>query len=470
MYFESESALAQTGRFYHRGGMLVELAANGKTHPVSSATGHIALARAANWINRSRDVDGNVASKKVDPPHEIAAALVKTHIWNAIQELIGVVDHPLFVDSGELLAPGYDPKTKLFGHFEHDPKINFTAGLADARQAAEYISQLFSTLDLASEADKAAVLCSILTAVSRPALKTAPLFLITAPVFGSGKGLLARLISGFAQAGEPNSKTLQGNDDEIKKEIISSLIGSAPVLFFDEVGGQEIDSVSLRTLATAETFSGRLLGSSKEVNLSTRTLILLTGNNIAPSADMARRMLEIRIDPKCETPATRKFSIDPIKILNENRSEMIQAALTIQAAYSNHLKSGSAGETEANLPGIGSFSEWDRWCRRPIFWLTGVDPAQRLLDQLKADPDRAEIADVFCEWNRKFGSDYVVSAQIQNAPKVYEAITVFANQKDMSTKDISRWISKHQGRIVGGLRIEKSDSITNKIKWRVARV
>lgn len=465
MYDESQIALAATGRVYHRGGVLVGLTDDGKTFPFCPATMMILLSRAAKWVKKVKNEEGETSIRPVAPPREVAAALPKEHGWPKIPELLQVVDHPLFMMDGRLLKPKYSAETKFYGNFRPLESVNLDATRSDALAAAKYISTIFETLDLDTDSDKAAALCAALTAVSRPALATAPLFLITAPVAGSGKGLLARLIAGFAAEGEPPAKTLQADDDEIKKELISALLTGAPVLFFDEVCGGEIDSVPLRTLATSQSFSGRLLGQNKEVNLSTRSLVLITGNNVTPSADTARRMVEIRLDPKCESPATRKFKTNPFEFMREHRYSLLRAVLTIQASYRNHIKSGGA---EPEATGVGSFADWNTWCRLPVLWLTGHDPAKRLLDQIKSDPAKAELAAVLTEWQREFGSDQMTAGRVSKSPKVYEAIKSMAGarNRDMSTTEIGRWIARHKDRIVEGKKIEKSASLSFPTRMR----
>lgn len=469
MLDQAENALALTTKVYQRGGALVSLTDDGKTFPVCQASALILLSRAATWIKTETDSEGNKKKRKADPPNAIAAAMPKEAEWKTIPHLEHVVDHPLFCLDQKLLQTGYNAETKIFGNFKELESVNLSANKEDAKAALEFINLLFRTLDLETDHDKAAAVCAVLTAACRPVLKTAPIFLITAPVIGSGKGLLARLIAGFAQAGEPPAKTLQGDDEEIKKELISALLVGSPVLFFDEVQGNEIDSVPLRTLATSESFSGRLLGRSKNLDLSTRALILITGNNLTPSADTSRRVLEIRLNPKCECPATRKFETNPIAEMSKHRSKLIRAALTIQAAYFNCQKEGN---TEPEAPGIGSFSDWNKMCRLPVLWLTGFDPAKRLLDQMKTDPARAELGEVLAEWRQEFGGREVTAAEVQRCQKVFEAIKAVAGSRnrDLSVVEVGRWIAKHKDRIVAGKKLTKSDAITNKLKWCVEMV
>ena len=467
MFDQAELALAATGRVYNKGGALVSLTDDGKTFPLTQPSVLILLARAADWVKKMRGDDGEVRSKRVDPPVPVAAALPRCVEWKTMPELRQVVDHPLFLTESKcLLAQGYDQKSKFFGNFRPLESVDLQSSKADAEKAAGEILSLFATLDLETESDLSAVLCAALTAVSRAALKTAPLFLITAPVIGSGKGMVARLLARFAQAGEPPSKTLQSDDDEIKKELISALLTGAAVLFFDEVKGGEIDSVPLRTLATSETFGGRLLGTNTNLELSTRALVLITGNNVTPSADTSRRMLEIRLNPHCESPAVRNFKTDPIQHFDAHRYTFIRAALTIQAAYLKFLQSGGP---IPEAPGIGSFTDWNEWCRLPVLWLTGNDPATRLLNQLKFDPAKVELGEVLSEWNREFGDKAVTASEVCKSPKLYEAIksVAGARNRDLSTIDVGRWIAKQRDRVVAGRMLEKSDSITNVSKWRV---
>ena len=53
--------------------------------------------------------------------------------------------------------------------------------------------------------------------------------------------------------------------------------------------------------------TGRILGLSKTATVSTRALVLSSGNNVGPVQDMTRRCITIHLSPNCEVPAARPF-------------------------------------------------------------------------------------------------------------------------------------------------------------------
>lgn len=466
IYDEAEVALAGCGRVFNRAGILVVLTDDGKTVPLKQATIRMLLARVADWV-KPVVMRGGEMEIPADPPRDVGEAMLAESAWPTIPELKQVVEHPVFLNNGRLLGRGYDPESKFYGNFAPLFDVQLDATLDDAKSAAQEILDLFKTLDLETESDRAAVLATTLAAVCRPVLRTSLLIVITAPTPGSGKGLLARVVARFAQPGEPAAKTLQGDDDEIKKELLSALVTSAPVLFFDEVSGGEIDSTALRTLATSEFFSGRWLGQSKEINVSTRALVLITGNNITPAADSCRRMLEIRLNPRCETPSTRIFSFDPIASVDKNRNRLIRAALTIQSAYLH------AGSPSFDVPATGSFEDWHRWCRLPVLWVLGIDPAHRIIHALAHDPHKAELAAVLEAWHLDFGSNPTSISAAIIKQRILDSLRLAVPSRpgtDPSAVAIGRWFAKNKDRIAGGFHLRQGGMLDGRARWIVEKI
>lgn len=467
MYDQAEVALAATGRVYQRGGVLVGLTDDFRTVPLNAATVNMLLARCAAWTKIVKMKDREI-SVPADPPRGIAEALVAAPGWPVVDELRQVVRHPVFLPDGRLLEPGFDRRSGFYGAFAPLFDVRDDATLEEALEAAAQLETLLHTFDFETHEDRAASLSAILAAVCRPVLRTAPMFLISAPLAGTGKGLLARVISRFAVPGEPSAATLPDDDDEAKKEIMSRLMSSQPVLFFDEVAGGEIDSVPLRTLATSEIMGGRLLGQSRDINLSTRTLVLITGNNITPTADTARRIVEIRLNPACETPATRTYTYNPITVADRDRINLIRAALTIQAAWI------AAGRPRAEGPAVGSFGDWDEWCRQPIIWLTGTDPATRMFSGMLNDPRKNELATVLAAWYARYDSQPVntgdmcgdgSSQALQNALR--DATSPRNGQ--LSPKSVGRWLARNRDRIAAGFKLVEAGMLDGRTRWRVDR-
>jgi hypothetical protein len=376
------------------------------------------------------------------------------------------VHHPVLANDGKILLPGYDAASKLYCHYDPEDFLEIAKfpNKVDAQNAFNELAGLLRTFDLEESHDLAAAVCFMLTATCRANLKTAPLVLISAPVAGSGKGLLARVKSLFCSPAEPAAATLGTNEDECKKEIVSRLLEGKPVLFFDELAADEIDSITLRTLATSETLGGRFLGQSRSLNLPTRVLVLMTANNSVPSADSARRIVEIRLNPKCENPALRTFDFDPIKAMNEGRAKYIAAVLTIQRAFI------LAGSPKPDAPATGSFGDWDRWCRWPIMWLTGIDPATRMHQAIQSDPSKALVVRLFRAWVDSFGSEPVrVSDVVAGAnAQLRDVLEELCGRKgEITTNSVGRWLGKHKDRIADGLVLRDAGVLNGNRRWRI---
>ena len=154
--------------------------------------------------------------------------------------------------------------------------------------------------------DRGVALAAVLTAFTRPALDKAPAFGFTAPVAGSGKSLMALSLSYLA--GTPSADVMPGKvgDEEIRKRLLAIGRRASTVCIFDNVSGA-FTSDSLCAWLTSELFGDRLLGISQDTTVPTKTLMLLTGNNLTLKGDLCRRVLLCRIDPKMKNPHKRSF-------------------------------------------------------------------------------------------------------------------------------------------------------------------
>lgn len=463
MQSEACAALALSGVIYKRGGTIVQLDESGRTTMLTPDTILIPLATHAEWV-KNVYTKGIPTEIPADPPLAICKSICKTYDLPDIPDLLQVLKHPMFdPKTDKLTKQGYDPTTKYFGLFDSTYNINLKATKAEALKALNNILQLFRTLDLATEDDNAAVISAILTAVLRPVLGTAPLILISAPAMGSGKGMVVRLISRFAMQGEPASKVLPNDEAEINKQILRSLMASEPVIFYDEIGMSQIDTPSMRTLATSSNFSGRLLGLNKIATPPTNALTLLTANNASPSADMTRRVLEIRIDTKCENPSLRKFDFDPIKFFDQNRQQLITHALTIIAAYIH------AGQPDLSAISIGSFSDWNRLCRLPVIWLMNQDPAARMIEKINDDPIKEGIASVMFQWHG-YKKSIPCTAMELLSDEAFKQAFCDARGIDFfkaTAHELGRWLSKHHDKLIDGKIIRKLKYSNGRQTWQL---
>jgi hypothetical protein len=464
-YDFAEKTLSSSPDIFNFGGTLVLLNQDGSTTPLSVSRCLIELSRRAIWETEKVSKKGKMLVA-VNPPRAVAEAITSSNQWQHIRALKGILHHPILSIDGSLLNPGYDPLTSLYCHYrEADfPKISSHPTKADAEKAFNELLGLIKSFDLKERYDQIAVITFMLAATCRAYLKTSPFALITAPVAGAGKGLLGRVIIVFCTPQDPAAATLGSNVEECKKEIISRLLTGTQVLFFDEVALDEIDSVDLRTLATSETFGGRLLGQSRALNLPTRVLVVITANNAVPSADSARRIVEIRLDPECENPSLRQFSFDPLAEIKANRGKYIAAVLTIQRAYI------LANSPKPDAPATGSFGDWDQWCRWPIMWLTNIDPAARMHQSIQSDPKKGIVLRIYRGWYESYGNEPKRANEIiQGAsPGLREALQEhFYQRGDFSVNTFGRWLGKHKDRFADGMVLRDAGLLDGNRRWRI---
>ena len=110
----------------------------------------------------------------------------------------------------------------------------------------------WSTFRLLRDSDRAhAVAAMLLPFLQRIIGGLAPIHLIEAPTQGSGKGLLASLISIVSTGSAPEGRTVPENEDEIRKMITAELITGRPIILLDNLSEKrKLDSSALASVVT----------------------------------------------------------------------------------------------------------------------------------------------------------------------------------------------------------------------------
>jgi hypothetical protein len=188
---------------------------------------------------------------------------------------------------------------------------------------------------------------------------------------GAGKGLLARCICIVAFGREPHAVTAGVTAEELEKRIASELIEDSPALFLDNLNNTAFKSNLLASAITLRPARVRLLGKSQMVQLNASAFVILTGNGLTVSEDLARRFVAVDFDPRTEDPEARPFANDIRVEVTKRRAELLAALLTIWrwGRYSTDLESGRP---------LGSFEQWSKWVRDPLLALGCQDPAERV--------------------------------------------------------------------------------------------
>ena len=152
-------------------------------------------------------------------------------------------------------------------------------------------------VDVATDyAGKCTIIAAALTIIERSLLDQRPAIFVTAGRRGGGKTttliMLIKAVTGIW----PAAAAWSTNEEERRKALLSYFMYGVPYILWDNIArGTRISCPHIERSCTAAYYADRKLGVSEMVATAASTIHLFTGNNIAPSGDLASRSLEIRL-------------------------------------------------------------------------------------------------------------------------------------------------------------------------------
>jgi hypothetical protein len=313
------------------------------------------LARAADFFA----ISPAGSRREIPPPLDVVRNILarSPSDWG-LPKLQGVIDSPTLRADGTILKqPGYDPSSGLF----LDPPANLhrisiaeAPSPSDRRRSLGLIQDVLADFPFVDDRSHANAFAALLTATCRQAIPGAtPLALIDATTPGTGKTLLAEVISLVATGRPADLFTAPRAPDEWRKQLTSLLRQGCAIVVIDNLATR-LDSPELCKVLTAETHCDRLLGTSQIIALPVRCSWLATGNNLQLGGDMLRRCYWIRMDPQCSEPFRRgNFRHPNLKeYVLSRRPDLLSAVLTLGRAWF------AAGKPRPRMPPLGSFEHW----------------------------------------------------------------------------------------------------------------
>ncbi|MDY0207352.1 MAG: hypothetical protein RBR82_12130 [Pseudomonas sp.] len=439
------------------------------------------LGSIAQFYRSQKDHNGKTQERSIDPPSQTIRQVLSLRKLRNLKPLKTVITAPVILPSnGRILSClGYDAQNELFLDMpDTPPPIATLHSTSDLRLTYESLMQPFKDFPVASPLDRGALLASILTAIQRPALNTAPAIGIDAPVQGSGKTFLALCLAALA-SGKTCSITPPldpGQDQEARKRLFSLIASGELILIWDNILN-DFDSPALAAMLTSEKFSDRILGKTEISEYPNKLLVFLTGNNLLLTKDMSRRAIVCRLDSKLENPATRKFEKDPLTFILKNRQKLVQSGLSLILAYlkSDEFESGGAVPNESTA----SFEEWDKTVRQVVAWLALhrdftelADPSESIKSAVAHDPERELLAQTLEAVHNQFGENWFEARELVSLlgspeklggkSELKELIREFAPNSNLTARSIGRILTQRTGKIAGGfcLQTRKSRSRT----------
>lgn len=271
--------------------------------------------------------------------------------------LRGIIEAPFMRKDGTILdTSGYDPETSLY-YAPPDgfnmPVVPMRPSREDVTEAVRVLEDIVTDFKYVSESDKANFYGLLLTPLMRPIIDSHVMMAgINAPSKGSGKTLKASILSVVATGRRVETMTMPETEEEWRKQITSQLMKGGPLIVVDNIKGR-LSSGSLEQALTSDTWTDRLLGTNRNINLPQRAVWVATGNNLAPYGDMVRRVYMINLDPETAQPWMRDGFTHPnlMAHVERERGRIVWALLTMARAW--HM----AGQPEGKVK-PGSFERW----------------------------------------------------------------------------------------------------------------
>jgi hypothetical protein len=227
----------------------------------------------------------------------------------------------------------------------------------------------------------------------------------------------------------------------------------APTLFLDNLNNQAFKSDLLASAITERPARVRLLGKSQSVPLNATAFIVLTGNGLTVSEDLARRFVTVALDPRTEDPEARAFTGDLLTDVIARRAELLASLLTIWRW------GRQAGETLKPGRALGSFGQWGRWVRDPLLALCCQDPAERIGEAKTRDQRRVRVAELFSVWWDKH-RDYAMQAK-----DLHEEVRALLDPQNRGRQFQAAELGRMDGTRIAGLVMTRVKSTA---RWSVA--
>jgi hypothetical protein len=410
----------------------------------------------------------------IDCPKDLAINIAGQGDWPTLRTLKTIARAPFVRSDGSICeTPGYDPPSSVFyAPNDNFPSIPLNPTADDASRALAMLRLPFDQFPFATDAAVSSLLAHILTEIARPAVNLSPAFFYTAPTPGIGKSLLSEISSRIVHGCGPALRPWVESGEELRKGLFSSLLAGDRTIGFDNLpNGTKVRSPILCGFITAETYSDRRLGASDVRAVPNRSVVFLTGNNLTPAGDLARRSIVIRLDANTADLRSRRFRITDLReYVACNRPSLLVAGLTIIRAY-------LVANAHSVKPPLPSFENWSRFVRDPLLWLGMADPVDTQDDE--TEDETAPLADAFrliAQGPGAAGSEFMASdlanlcAMVTTSDPFFVAIGAAGCSDPADHQRVGYWLREKRDRIADGYKLERGREAAGGRKWRLRRL
>ncbi|MHC2066135.1 hypothetical protein ACYFX5_01560 [Bremerella sp. T1] len=226
--------------------------------------------------------------------------------------------NPVYSHDWRLVAPGYDPKSKIF----------YAGPEVTSRRGTRHLDALLRDFCFKTPGDRTNYIGMLLTTVLTPHfIGSKPAVLFNGNQPGLGKTVLGQIISILRDGKAVETASYNANDEEFEKRLGSIVRRGATTIIVDNAKGKgrspRIDSACLERSITDPILSFRLLGHSQDIRAENAHIFCLTANSPDVSRDLVTRSIVVNLFHE-GNPERRTFSIDdPEGYAMEHRLEIL---------------------------------------------------------------------------------------------------------------------------------------------------
>jgi len=321
--------------------------------------------------------DGVMIPREMTMTPQVAAGCLESdHFLRHLRPLARVNRERMPIIRGdgrlELLKPGYDAESRTYT-LPSALQIDEGMTLVDARAIYNDLVAEFPFGDYKEDNDanraagtvgksrsKAVHLANMLSLYGASLLDELNKrlhFVYVANAQRSGKTLLAQaaVVPIFGPA---KTKSLPKDETELRKMLATAAFQNAPYFFLDDLEGM-LKSTALNAFMTAATYSDRMFNSQEDRDARKQTVVIITGNNLGLSTDIANRTLRCQLytDEFDAQARTIKREIDEEYLARPAvRRALLSACWAFVRAWND------AGRPKGRAQGGRVLKGFEAWC------------------------------------------------------------------------------------------------------------
>jgi putative DNA primase/helicase len=453
--------------FDHQGELVKLVLAQGqppRLMPLKPADLQCELTYAAHWFELT-----DKGQKAIYPPPLLVSAMMRrlTGWAPPLRQLIGA---PVFGENWRLInAPGYDAQNQVYYHPDHAllPPIPSQPDVQTVAEAVSLIrDELLGDFPFASSADRAAAIACLILPLIRNRIEGAtPLHLIDSPSPGSGKTLLADILCIPALGKEPPATTEVANADDLRKSVTALALAGEPVVLIDNINAR-LQGSALAAALTKVEWADRIVGTSRLARGAMKAVWIGTGNNIAMSAELSRRVVRCRIDAGVPQPHLRSGFRHP-DLRNWAKAQRPRLLWAILTLVRNWLSSG--------MPeGPITLGSYESYCRMVggILHAAGIEGflANLHTEQGHGDDESVEWEAFVGAWHQALGEQVVGAQELDKVvltpnPEML-SLTLASTHSSRGVRiKLGQELRKRRDAVIGGWRIKVSGGVDRHGCW-----